>query len=281
MKLSKLLLFGLLGLALVSCNKGEPLSDSGREMSFRLDGLDLQVATKATVDTVTTANLGGVYWQCLSGSTNVYAPASYAVSGSTVNTGKFWPAGGAIYNYRVANVAFSNAGVITASNTTDIVVGTASGVTNNSCSVVLDHIFARTGKLTMNTQPGYTISDVSWKIKSRGSASGIAGNYTIGSGWSSSGVTALAEEDVVPPFSSDSDLYLIPGDYTVTVTYTLTKGGYVETFTRAADVTLQQGKINSITGTANAGNAEEIQFTVSVTPWGSEELKPTFYNPSE
>ena len=271
MKLSKLLLFGLLGLALVSCNKSEPLSDSGREMSFRLDGLDLQVATKATAVT----SVSSVYWQCLSGSTNVYAPASYSVSGSTVNTGKFWPAGGATYNYRVANVAFSNAGVITASNATDIVAGTASGVTNNSCSVVLDHIFARTGELTMNTQTGYTISNVSWRIKSRGSASGTAGNYTIGTGWGATATTALADQ----AFTSSSDLYLIPGDYTVTVTYTLTKGGYVETFTRAADVTLHQGKINSITGTANTGNAEEIQFTVSVTPWGNVGLTPSFYDP--
>ena len=101
---------------------------------------------------------------------------------------------------------------------------------------------------------------------------GTAGSYTFGSGWGATATTALARQ----AFTSSSDLYLIPGTYRVYVSYTLTKGGYSEDFNKSAVVTLQQGKINNITGAASGGDASEIQFSVSITAWSSVTLTPTF-----
>ncbi len=249
--------------ALSSCNVQEPSALSDSEICFCLGGLDMQVTTKATVDTVTTANLGGVYWMAREAGSVRYGPQYRSLDGAVVYTGEYWPVGGAMYDYCVSNVSFSPAGVITATNDTDIVAGAVSGVTSNYCTVVLDHIFARTGALTVNAQGDYTISDVSWYIRSRGAVSGTAGSYVIGSGWSSSGVTALAQRS----FDSSSDLYLIPGEYTVGITYTATVGHYTENLVREADVTLQQGMVSSITALVG-GDAREVTFRVSVTPWG-------------
>lgn len=243
----------------------------GREIVFNLagDGIDFDVRTRATEVT----SVSDVYWEAKSSSGVVYPVSSYAVSSGKVSTGKYWPSEGASYDYKVSNVAFTTStGAIAATNATDIVAGTATSVTGNSCSVTLDHIFARTATLTMNTQSGYTISDVSWKIKSKGADSGTAGTYTIGTGWGSTATTALSEQAI----TSSSDLYLIPATYTLTVTYTLTMGDYSQTFTKSADVTLVQGKKNSITGTATGGSASEILFDVSVAAWGTNTITPTF-----
>ena len=249
-------------LIFISCDKGEiKTAVEGSEISFRVDGdaIKVDVMTKASEVT----GVSSVYWEAKQSGSVKHAVASYAVSGGAVNTGKYWPLG-ATYDYMVSNVAFTTStGAISATNATDIVVGTASGVSSNSCTVTLNHIFARTAALTLNTQSGYTLSNVSRKIKSSGSASGTAGTYTIGTGWGATATTALSEQAI----TSSSDLYLIPGKYTVTVSYTLTKGDYVQSFTKSSDVTLQAGKKNSITGTAVGGNATAIQFNVSVAAW--------------
>lgn len=253
-----------------SCDEGTvKTSFEGQQIAFMLEGegIDLNVSTKATaVTTVST-----VYWEAKQSGTVKHAVASYSVSSGTVNTGKYWTLG-ASYDYMVANVAFTTStGAISATNATDIVVGTASGVTGNSCSVTLNHIFARTGTLTLNPQSGYEISDISWKIKAKGSASGTAGTYTIGTGWAATATTSLSEQ----AFTGSSDLYLIPGSYTITVSYKLKKGGYEESFTKSADVTLVAGKKNNITGTATGGSASEIAFSVTVTPWGDNDITLT------
>jgi len=266
------ILFSIFAAALLfsSCDEGSvKTAMEGQEISFGLkgSGIDLGVSTKASEVTA----LSTIYWEAKQSGTVKHAVASYSVSDGTVSTGKYWPLD-ATYDYMVSNVAFTTStGAISATNDTDIVVGSASGVTNNTCTITLSHIFARTAGLTLNTQTGYTLSNVSWKIKSKGDASGTAGSYTIGSGWGTTATTALAEQT----FTSDSDLYLIPGTYTVTVSYTLTKGDYVESFSKSADVTLSAGNKNSITGTAVGGNATEITLNVSVTPWGGNDVTLT------
>lgn len=266
------LLLSVLATAFLTCSCDEgsiKTAVEGDEIAFSLagSGIGLGVKTKATE----VSSLSSVYWEAKQSGTVKHAVAAYSVTEGTVNTGKYWPLD-ATFDYMVSNVAFyTSTGVISASNDTDIVVGTASGVTSNSCTVTLNHIFARTATLTLNTQTGYDLSDVSWKIKSKGDDTGTAGTYTIGSGWGAAASAALTEQ----AFTSSSDLYLIPGSYTVTVSYKLTKGDYQETFTKSADVTLIAGKKNSITGTAVGGNATEIMFNVSVSPWTDNDVALT------
>jgi len=258
--------------ALGACNPDErDARTASEEIRFAVagDGLEFSVDTRAAAVT----SVSSVYWEALSGASVIYPVAEYSVSAGSVATGRYWPVESTTYNYRVSNVSFAtSSGVISAANTTDIVVGTASA-SNNSCTVELNHIFARTGSLSLSAPSGFSISDVSWKIASNGSAAGTAGTYTIGGGWASSGATALSKQ----AFTSASDLYLIPGSYNIEVTYTLSSGAFSKTYVKSADVSLVQGKVNNISSTAPVpDDANPISFSVTVTAWGTENLNPVF-----
>lgn len=266
---------------LVSCNKMESSSDnfvSGNvEMAFGVkgEGINVEVATKA-ITPVTSVE--SVYWSATSGTvgsdTEVYAPMTVALNNSKFSTGKYWPSESIAYNYYVSNKVFTwdgsnHAASIAAVNTEDIVAGTASAAYKSTPEVTVDHIFARTGSLTLVAQDEYElVGNATWKIKSNTGA-GTAGTYNIGAKtWS--GATALAQQ----VFTSDSDLYLLPGSYHIEITYTLKKGDFQKEFTKGADVTFDAGKTNNIKATAHVGTegAEEIIFTVTVTPWDSKDI---------
>ena len=262
-------------LPLAACNKEEApgLLQEPREIVLGLagDNIDMDVTTKATAITAVPASL---YWEGTSGTfkseTAKWSSASATVSSGKIGTGKYQTSTPTAYNYYVANSAITfgaGGSTIAASNATDVIAGcTTAATTSTAPAVTLDHVFARTGTLTCNTQSGYTISGVSWKIVSKtGGTGGTAGTYNIATkAWS--GVTALASTAI----TSTSDMYLTPGAYTVTVTYTLTAGDWKGTFTKSGDVTLVAGKVNSITCTATGGSASQISIGVTLTAWGSQ-----------
>ncbi len=237
------------------------------------DTIDMDVQTKATAITeipsslnfsVTTGKLG-------SSETTKKASASVSPASGKIATGLYQTANATSYNYYVSNcpITFAASGsTVSASNTTDVIAGTATS-DSTSPSVTLDHIFARTGNLTLNTQDGYTLSVISWSIAS--STGGTAGTYNIATkAWSQ--LTKLATTSI----TKTSDMYLVPGNYTLTVNYTLTKGDWTKSFTKSAVVTLVGGKINNISGTASGGAASAISLTVSLTPWGSTNITADF-----
>ena len=145
------------------------------------DTIDMDVQTKATAITeipsslnfsVTTGKLG-------SSETTKKASASVSPASGKIATGLYQTANATSYNYYVSNcpITFAASGsTVSASNTTDVIAGTATS-DSTSPSVTLDHIFARTGNLTLNTQDGYTLSVISWSIAS--STGGTAGTYNI------------------------------------------------------------------------------------------------------
>lgn len=240
------------------------------------DNIDMNVQTKATAISAVPSSL---YLARTTGTwkseTTKNGSASMTVSSNKINTGWYQTATPTAYNYYLANAAITFAAggsTISAQNTTDVIAGCTQAATSSTTpSVTLDHVFARTGTLTCNTQTGYTISGVSWKIVSKsGGTGGTKGTYNIATkGWSS--VTALSETAI----TSSSDMYLTPGAYTISVTYTLTKDAWTDTFTKSGDVTLVAGKINNITCTASGGAASEIVLGVSLTAWGSQALTLT------
>ena len=258
-----------------SCNKIDVPASSLTEMTFSVDGGGLGLSvTKAEAVTALTS----VYWSATTGDigndTEIYAPVSLSVSENNVSTGNYWPAESIAYNYYVSNVAYtwdagSQGAVIAASNGTDIVAGLAEASYKSSPKVTLEHIFARTGSLTLEPHAGYTLGDVVvWKIKSNADA-GVSGTYNIGAKtWS--GVGALEQRE----FSSSSDLYLVPGSYNVEITYTLKKDSFVQEYTKNADVVLEGGAVNNIRATAHTGGEEpsEISLSIELEPWGEHNI---------
>lgn len=271
----------LLTSVLGSCQKDQVLgvSDGLNEeiiLSVADGSIDMEVQTKATEITEVPTSL---YLERTTGTWKSESAkngsASVSVSSGKINTGWYQTATPTAYNYYVSNkaITFATGGsTISASNDTDVIAGCTQAATNSTTpSVTLDHVFARTGSLTANAPSGYTISDITWKIQSNTGA-GKAGTYNIATkAWSST--TALSQTT----FTGSSDLYLVPGSYTITLSYKLTKGDWSNTFSKTATVSLAAGKVNSISTTVPAdGGATEIVLSVSLTAWGTNSLTPTF-----
>lgn len=269
----------------VACNKPEELLSSsastqpGEIVIGVGDGFSAEVSTKATAITSVPSTL---YWGATTGSSteaSKWAAASVSVSSNKINTGHYQTASPTAYNYYVANNSFTVGATTTmtvANNNTDIIAGRTAANSTTTPSVSLGHIFARTGSLTANAPSGYTISNVSWKIVGNGDINGTAGTYNMTSGVWSSASTKLTSETSL---TSSSDMYLIPGTYTIKVTYTLSKGEWSSTATKSANVTLVQGKINNITGTVSElGGATEIVLSLSVTAWSTNNISGITFN---
>lgn len=280
--MNKLILFAaapllFMGLA-ASCTKSaEADAQSTDEIVLGVgDGtMALDVQTKATTEitslpsslyiSMTTGTLG-------SSEKSKLASASKNVSSNRIATGLYQTATPTTYNYYVSNKAISYAesgSSIVATNDTDVIAGKVSS-NSTAPAVTLEHVFARTGNLTLNTQTGYTLSGVSWSIAST-TNTGTKGTYNIATGsWTATDALAATS------LTSGSDMYLVPGNYTIKVTYTLTMDDWRSTFTKSATVNLVAGKINNIRGTASGGSASAITLSVTLTPWGSNDITATF-----
>lgn len=267
---------------MASCNKqdnpvSEPVKAEAGEIVFSINGgFEAEVETKADALTAVPTT---VYWGATTGAnaagsateTVKWATASATPASGKVKTGKYQTATPTAYTYYVANQTFTAGGNMTvANNNTDIVAGRTVNNNTTTPAVALNHIFARTGSLTCNTASGFTISNVSWKIVGKGEVNGTAGVFNMKTqSWSSASTKLSSQTDI----TSSSDMYLLPGTYTIYVTYTLTKGDNVHTYTKHADVTLVQGKVNNITCTAVSDiTVSEIQISLSLSAWGTNNI---------
>lgn len=267
----------VVGAVMVSCDKFPAKTDEapGEEIVLNVDDrFDAEVTTKGTkIESVPST----LYWGRTTGSagseSNITGPNTATGVTTSIATGLYQTATPTSYNWYVANQTFTIAAggttIAIANNTTDVIAARVSS-SASSVSIQLNHVFACLGTLTMNTQTGYSITVNSWHITSSGANTGTKGTYSITSGaWSS---TTAANEDV----TSGSNNFYIPGTYTITCNYTLTKGAYSQTFTKSASVDLVRGKTNNITGTATGGSASEITLSVSVEAWGTNNMTPSF-----
>ena len=86
--------------------------------------------------------------------------------------------------------------------------------------------------------------------------------------------------------SENNDLWLVPGEYLLSATYTIAKGDFSKEYTKSCNVNIIRGKVNNI-GPVISGGVEipnipepediaEIQFSVSVVDWGNENIEAQF-----
>ena len=250
----------------------------------------MEVSTKATE--VTSSNLGTFNVIAASGAvgsqTQVWSTTASQVGSTAVwTTDKYWPSTDQGYtSFYASNAAltFNAAGstVSPADNSVDVVVAHKANPTyREQNALTFNHIYARVAGITLNTQSGYELSNVSATLQSPVTG----GTYNLRTdAWTPGAASANqamgAFSGTTSAQSSSNDYWLVPGDYTLSVSYTLTKGDYQESFTKTGTVTLVQGKTNAITATAVGGSASEIKFGVSVTAWSANnialEWTPTF-----
>lgn len=264
----------------VSCGKG-PDGDvpCGDEIVFSAPGFVAEVVTKAAsaVTTLTSFDVLCVTGTAGTDETTVW---NATFSGTTSFTGgRYWPLEDQGYMFYASNAAMtaSKTGpTVTVDNGTDVVCATCLAPSyKRSNALTFEHIFARIGYFNISAPSGYTISDLKVTVTPK-----IGGVYDIlrgagktdGTGWSS--VVTGSQETVCTETGStaDSGIYLVPGDYTFTVSYVKKKGDYMNRETAHGTVSLVGGKINNITAAISGGGEEEIELRLILNEWGVNEL---------
>ena len=131
----------------------------------------------------------------------------------------------------------------------------------------------------MSAATGYTLSGVSITLvpKTGGTYNLFSGaGKTDGTGWSSvsnGSATGIANATAG---TKANDIYLVPGTYELTASWTATKGDYTQTFTdKKKTVAIVGGKVNKLSTTLG-GSADEIEFSVTVNPWGENTIPVSF-----
>ena len=270
---------------LCSCSKEEttltqihPLMTD--EIVFSAGGLEAEVQTKATsaVTSLSTFNVNCVTGTMGSAETSIF---NAAFSGTTSFTGgKYWPATDAGYKFYASNMTLTPSAsgpTIAATNATDAVCAVLKAPTfKASNTLAFEHVFARIGSCKITAPAdGATVKSVSVSItpKTGGTYSLFAGSgKTDGTGWSSVSTGSATTLTSKTGDTADNGLYLVPGSYTLTAKYTLTRDGYEESFTKTATVNIVAGKVNNISATLPNSNAKQITFTVSVAEWGTNNI---------
>ena len=272
---------------LAACNKVDvPVvaveGEEGQEIVIGCGDDELDIQTRATNITALPTTLN---WLMTTGTRNnaaeakKYSATGASVASSKIKTGKYQTATPTSYNYYVSNGTLTQASdkgpvTIAASNTTDIIAGYAAASTSTEPSVTLNHIFARTGTITTTAPTGTTLSNVSYKIVQASTTAivGTAGTYSLGTAAWTAATTRLSTATAI---TGSSNMYLIPGTYTLQVTYTITKGDFVGTYTKSGNVTLVGGKVNNITISFPDPPAPEIVIGLTLTAWGTNAVAVT------
>ena len=245
----------------ISCQREFDLPDvtvSDGQIVFGSEGLNLTVETKATEVT----SLSSFYVTAVTGSagseSNVWNSVQFdQVPGSspaTYSGNKYWPSSDPSYKFYGSNVAlnFSAGGTyVNASNATDVVCAYLSSPTyNTKNTLTFEHIFARLCRVDVAAQTGYTVSNISMYItpKTGGTYNLRTGaGHTDGTGWSSiaTGSATLISDKTG---ATDHDIYMVPGNYAITCTWTATdaSGASVTHTNEASTLPIKGGATNNI-----------------------------------
>lgn len=267
-------------LAIVAaCNKEVPASEQmPGEISFAADNMEMEVESKASATTTDNFTEFNVY--CCK-STAKTSPVFNAAFSGTVSGGfkgkassYYWPSTDPSYQFYAANYAISNADanggpyLTVSSNDKDIVVAKNETPSfNQQNTLPFSHIFARLGNVNVvGAADGYSIKDNTLTIKV---TPNISGKYNLqGQTWTTSTAASAASTVATKTGDNANDIYLVPGSYTFTASYTVVKGAYEKTIPSATGtVTLTKGQINSLKVTLPGGAAQEIKFTVTLAAW--------------
>lgn len=273
-----------------SC-KGEKLdpekkqSDELQEISFKTKGLDVDVSTKAVADVTSLSSFYVSASTGTMGSSDVYkwTGVTFNLSNNVYTGGKYWPETNPNYHFYASNASMTcnnnSAPTISVNGiSSDIVCAVcASPAHKETNPLTFDHIFAKLGSVSVNGPGnGYSMSSVSIKItpKDKGTYNLNSGNgKTDATGWSSTGSTSSSAVEIASSDGSkkSNGIYLLPGSYTLTATYTLSKGDFSKSYSKTKDVSLVKGKINNITASipvpGSGEGAQDISFTITITAW--------------
>lgn len=294
-------------LAAVACNKVDiPVAadyDSNEIVFTTKDpktrGTNVSEVTSANLTTFNVVATSGTSTHTLIWDNGVFSGSP----GGNFTGGKYWPAEEVSWNFYASNAAltFSASGttVAIANADTDVVVAkkeSASYMTINS--LTFEHILCQVGTVEMKAPEGYTVSNLrvslepiysgTYNIKAGSWARGSASAAVFVFGTATAGLDIATAGGAVK--STDNDLWLVPGNYTLTATYTISKGDFSKEYSKNAVVTLVQGQNNNFILPDTDGDGQnddsnipdpsndvkDIVFSIEVTPWGENDVPVNF-----
>ena len=266
--MKKIILLTAAGLLCCACSvKDHPVLPDDGLIRFYAEGLNTTVSTKT--DAVTSLDSFNVIATTGTAGSETQAWEPVQFSGNPYSADKYWPASDPEYHFYAANANLSfsaqGCGITVADASKDIVAAYLPDPSyKNSNNLTFYHIFTRIGTIMVKSPSGYQINDVSLALSAP-----VSGRYNVRTGAWTPGTSQAQSLNV-----GSNDVYVVPGTYTLTVNYTLSKGDYTDSFSKSGSVTLEKGKINKISTTVPEGSATEIRFSVTIDPWTEIELTP-------
>ena len=265
---------------LFSCGKQEPSGLSSREVAFRVAESPEFVETGTKASVVTGENLSTFYVSATKGTagseTQVWNSVRFTNGGSGLfmagDGGKYWPYEDAGWHFYASNIPlfFDASGCkVTASTDTDVVCASLPAPSFGEVNTLrFDHVFSRIGSFTVEAEDEYTISNVSVVLTPK-----VLGTLDLSSGaWSNTANGSDVNLVNAVPGTKSNDVWLLPGMYSLLVSWRASLGSYQEDFVdHLASVTLEAGKVYSFS-TVLGGNGSLLDITVTVLPWDSTEL---------
>lgn len=249
-------------------------SEEEKEICFDVNYGGAFIATKITE--VNRDNLASFNLMATTGSAGAETQqwsvtATKNASSGQYTTGKYWPSTDPSYHFYASNAPlnFSADGPwVTVDSSSDVVcTSNYSPNYNDVNSLTLSHILARVGNVEVTSANGYEVGVGGISVLE----TRTSGTYNVRtSTWSGQSGAASA-----PLTVGDNDYLLLPGSYTIQVTYTLTKGDYTGTFTNSGEVALVAGKTSNIKVNLAADPAVPLNFTVSVEAWEVRNVRMT------
>ena len=181
------------------------------------------------------------------GNENLRWQATFLESGGSYTGDQYWPLEDPSYHFYAANapVSYAREGCsIDATNDRDVVGAfLESPQYKQRNNLAFRHLFARLGRFTVTAEAGKTISDVDIRLTPRS-----GGSYDLRHGtWSQ--VTEDAPVCISPSGEGtrENDLYLVPGAYTLTASWTVWKRGFgTRKESVTTDITLPAGEVTDV-----------------------------------
>lgn len=195
-----------------------------------------------------------------------------AGKGEYKGTDCFWSAKDDGFKFYAASVSITDvpegAYIDVADNTEDVVAAVCEHpVYKEVNELEFRHVLAKIGTVTVTAEPKYTLSDVSVTIVPR-----VSGRYHLYAGHGkndATGWTDTTEGSPVILTEEDNALYLVPGYYTLKLTYTLERSIYKETFTDVLtkEFLLEKGVASDIALALPDANETITGVSVTLKPW--------------
>lgn len=286
-----------------------PARDDADRISFTLDspgtfGATL-LKTRATAATAIASFKAAATTGAAGTETTAWNNVTFTSDGADTPTftgEKYWPYTDPGYHFYAVTVAegaaaapslaFAAGGTsVTTDGTTDVVCAYlpyADGSFKVKNHLDFAHIYARLSTVTVHADAAYAISNVTVSLvnaKTGGTYNLRTGcGRTDGTGWSALTPASAGDTQIYAHAGTiaaggnhtgaDNDLYIVPGTYSLKATWTASWDDYTQTFTGVTStgtIDLAGGSVNAIACTLS-GNATELVFSVTLSPWGSNSI---------